>query len=173
MIEYIRELLVTALNPVIYRFSIRCCGLWSHSLLTILFQIMYPESGKRHHVNMAQFERICTQHKLRTSVKQIIPSQVSTRMAASTKVIVAVLFMTVVTSVTVGRLHGKLNILVLLITIFPDLLFQGHVTGSSVNSILSPMLPCFFILLEGVIMRVFKNAVLWNDLSAETKQACH
>lgn len=97
---------------------------------------MYRESEKRDHVNMAQFERICTRNKLRTSVKQIIPSQVSTRMATNTTVILAI-FMTVVTSVTVGRLHGKLNILVLLITIF--LLFQGHVTGSSFNSILSRM----------------------------------
>ena len=135
--------------------------------MTIRFQIIYHVSGKRHHVEMAQFERIYTQHKPPKSVKQIIPSQVSTRMATNTAVILAI-FITVVTSVTVGRLHGKLNILVLLITIF--LLFQGHVTGSSFNSILSSMLPCFFILLEGV--RV-SNAVLWNDVTAETKQACH
>ena len=122
---------------------------------------MYRESEKRDHVNMAQFERICTRNKLRTSVKQIIPSQVSTRMAKNTTVILAI-FMTVVTSVTVGRLHGKLNILVLLISfmraplktalaswapsiniiiiiIIIFLLFQGHVTGSSFNSILSRM----------------------------------
>ena len=122
---------------------------------------MYRESEKRDHVNMAQFERSCTRNKLRTSVKQIIPSQVSTRMATNTTVILAI-FMTVVTSVTVGRLHGKLNILVLLISfmraplktalaswapsiniiiiiIIIFLLFQGHVTGSSFNSILSRM----------------------------------
>ena len=110
---------------------------------------------------MAQFERICTRNKSRASVKQIIPSQVSTRMATNTTVILAI-FMTVVTSVTVGRLHGKLNILVLLISflraplktalaswapsiniiiiiIIIFLLFQGHVTGSSFNSILSRM----------------------------------
>ena len=44
-------------------------------------------------MNMAQFERICTRNKLRTSVKQIIPSQVSTRMATNTTVILAI-FMT-------------------------------------------------------------------------------